>query len=625
MWGHDFRPDYLFIRRALAELGEPTLLGLTATATPETARDISEALGRQPRIVHTTVVRPNLRYDVQTVANAEDRMRILVDRIGALDGGAAIVYARSRRSTEELARLLAGHGFRAAHYHAGLEPDERTRVQDEFVTGRTQTVVATTAFGMGIDKPDVRLVCLVNHPSSLEEYVQMVGRAGRDGEPSDTLLLSSPADGASLRRFALGDIPAASELRVVYRTLRAAPGPVDPDELAALVPDRDARVLVGMLDQAGLVRRGLDQGRRMQVEVPAAPDDAAQSVEALLDRARMVAEARAERMISFASSSRCRHAQVAAHFGETFAPPCVACDVCAPCPALHRIPADIVTPLPVDVGEAIVTAVSRLTWPLGRQSLIAMLRGSVKAPRSARDSPAFGLLAAAGDADVRRWVGLLEQVGVLVETTTPDGYRVLVADRTVACPRIVVDARANADEGLFELLRHWRRERSQTDSVPAYVVFSDATLQELAAAQPRTLGELAGVKGIGPAKLERYGDELLSLLASEGRDISRPYAPGSPTSRTACACSFRCFRNREAMPSSWSARISAARSAAFTAPARPMASVPTGMPAGICTIESSESRPPSCVPIGTPRTGLSVFEATTPARCAAPPAAATNT
>jgi ATP-dependent DNA helicase RecQ len=136
MWGHDFRPDYLFIRRALAELGEPVLLGMTATATPETAREISRALGRDPEIVATSVVRPNLRYDVDAVVNAEDRVRILVDRLRGLDGSSAIVYARSRRSTEELARVLNGHGFRAEHYHAGLEAEERTRVQDDFVAGR---------------------------------------------------------------------------------------------------------------------------------------------------------------------------------------------------------------------------------------------------------------------------------------------------------------------------------------------------------------------------------------------------------------------------------------------------------------------------------------------------------
>ena len=124
MWGHDFRPDYLFIRRGLEALGDPTLLGMTATATPETARDIGKALGRSLEIVHTSVMRPNLRYDVQDVANAEDRLEILVERLRTIRGGSAIVYARSRRSTEELARVLRGHGFRAEHYHAGLEAQE---------------------------------------------------------------------------------------------------------------------------------------------------------------------------------------------------------------------------------------------------------------------------------------------------------------------------------------------------------------------------------------------------------------------------------------------------------------------------------------------------------------------
>src|SRR6185369_6790754 len=174
-------------------------------------------------------------------------------RLRTIKGGSAIVYARSRRSTEELARVLRGHGFRAEHYHAGLEPQERTRVQDDFVSGATQAEVATTAFGMGIDKPDVRLVCLVNYPDSLEGYVQMVGRAGRDGEPSQTLLLASPTDATALRRFAVSDVPAASELRSVYRGLRDGDGLVDPDSLSLLAPERDVRVLVGMLEQAGLV------------------------------------------------------------------------------------------------------------------------------------------------------------------------------------------------------------------------------------------------------------------------------------------------------------------------------------------------------------------------------------
>jgi ATP-dependent DNA helicase RecQ len=514
MWGHDFRPDYLFIRRGLEALGSPTLLGMTATATPETARDIGRALGRTLDVVHTSVMRPNLRYDVEEVANAEDRIVILVERLRALRGGSAIVYARSRRSTEELSRVLRGHGFRAEHYHAGLGPDERTRVQDEYLSGAAQVVVATTAFGMGIDKPDVRLVCLVNYPDSLEGYVQMVGRAGRDGDPSQTLLLASPSDAVALRRFAVSDVPSASELRTIYRALRDAGGLVDPAELAGLVPDRDARVLVGMLEQAALVRRGFDEGRLMRVDLSAAPADARERVEALLDRARLVAEARADRVIAFAETRVCRHEQVARHFGEDFSGPCGACDVCAP---LTRGSASISSPpppLPDDVGGAIVDAVASLAWPLGRRSLVATLRGSLKAPPSARRSASYRMLAAATDADVRRWVRLLEVSGSLVEVTTPDGFRVLHVDPSVQPLRIKTSSDVDVDEELVTRLRSWRLERSQEDAVPAYVVLHDATLRELAALRPQTLQELAGVKGFGPVKVERYGDDLLAVLAA---------------------------------------------------------------------------------------------------------------
>jgi ATP-dependent DNA helicase RecQ len=514
MWGHDFRPDYLFIRRALAELGEPAVLGMTATATPAMAREIGDALGRTFEVVHTSVARPNLRYEVLEVANAEDRIGTLVERLRGLGGGSAIVYARSRRSTEELARVLRSHGFRAEHYHAGLLSDERTRVQDDFVSGRIQAVVATTAFGMGIDKPDVRLVCLVNYPSSLEEYVQMVGRAGRDGLPSETLLLASASDAVTLRRFSLTDVPSAAELRAVYRVAREADGIVDPDALGQVAPERDARVLVGMLEQAGLLRRGFDEGRRLRIESLPPPEDASERVTELLERAELVAEARADRIVAFAETRLCRHEQVAAHFGEDLPGPCGMCDVCAPLGRSSTASSTPAPPLPEDAGEAIVEAVQSLRWPLGRRSLVATLRGSLKAPSSGRRSLAYRLLSAASDADVRRWVQLLELSGALVETTTPEGYRVLQVDPDAAVPRIRTAPADDVDEQLVTRLRGWRLERSREDAVPAYVVLHDTTLRELAAARPRTKSELAGVKGLGPTKLERYGDDLLELLAS---------------------------------------------------------------------------------------------------------------
>src|SRR5688572_5524635 len=343
MWGHDFRPDYLFIRQALDALGKPAILGMTATATPATEREIATALGREPEVVRTSVVRPNLRYDVEVVDGEEARLRTLVHRLHELRGASAIVYARSRRSCESLARTLRVHDLAAVHYHAGLEPEERSAAQEAFIEGRVQTVVATTAFGMGIDKPDIRLVALYNYPESLESYVQMVGRAGRDGRASDTLLLASRADAQQLRRFARSDIPTVDDLRSIYARLRGR-GEIAPEELG---DDPDPRVLVGMLEQVGLVRRGFDAGRTMQVEVPDPPADAAARIDDLLARYEEEALARADRLVRFAESRRCRHRQVAEHFGESLADGCGMCDVCSPLTRVEA-PAEPVTPLPDD-------------------------------------------------------------------------------------------------------------------------------------------------------------------------------------------------------------------------------------------------------------------------------------
>ena len=511
MWGHDFRPDYLFIRRALDALGTPAILGMTATATPATERAIAEALGREPEVVRTSVARPNLRYDVELVDGEEDRLRTLVRRLRALDGASAIVYARSRRSCESLARTLRVHDLSAVHYHAGLEPDERAEAQDAFIQGRVQTVVATTAFGMGIDKPDIRLVALANHPDSLEGYVQMVGRAGRDGRPSETLLLASPSDASQLRRFAKSDIPTVADLRAVYARLRGR-REVLPEELG---DEPDPRVLVGMLEQAGLVSRGFDAGRAMQIEVPEPPADAAERIDALLARYETQALARADRVISFALARVCRHRQVAEHFGETAPDDCGMCDVCAPLAVAAAPAAPAARPLPEDVAAAIHSAVSGLRWPLGRTGLTAMLRGSVSAPRSAQRSPHFGLLAAATQADVKRWLQALENAGAIEAYESEDGFRLLRAVPGAELPRIGTPVAAGpADESLFERLRAWRLERARVDEVPAYVVLHDATLRELATAKPSSPLDLAAVKGFGPAKLERYGEDVLAVIAA---------------------------------------------------------------------------------------------------------------
>jgi ATP-dependent DNA helicase RecQ len=266
-----------------------------------------------------------------------------------------------------------------------------------------------------------------------------------------------------------------------------------------------------MLEQAGLVSRGTDRGRRLSVKVLSAPDDASERVAELLERSRLAAEARAHVVVSFAESGTCRHAQVARHFGESFDTPCGACDVCAP-PTRRSVTIAAPPPLPEDIGAAVVDAVALLEWPLGRRSLVATLRGSLQAPPSGRKSLAYRMLAAAPEADVRRWVALLESSGALRETTTEAGYRVLVVDPAVTPPCIRVAAADDVDGDVVASLRRWRLERSREDGVPAYVVLHDKTVDELAAVRPRSLDELAAVKGVGPAKLERYGSDLLEAI-----------------------------------------------------------------------------------------------------------------
>jgi ATP-dependent DNA helicase RecQ len=525
MWGHDFRPDYLFIRAALTELGEPPVLGLTATATPATEAEIGRALGRNFDVVRASVVRPNLRHAVDEMESEEDRRRRLLERLRETTGP-AIVYARSRKKCEELSRLLREHGLEAAHYHAGLEGAERTSVQEAFVRDEVSVVVATTAFGMGIDKPDIRLVLLYNLPGSLEDYVQMVGRAGRDGAPSGCVLFAGRRDATDLHRLVRADVPTPATLRLLYRRVRDASiagiARLPPEELAE---EDDGRVLVGMLEQAGLVRRGFDTGRALAIELLPPPLDAGERIATLLDRYERQAVARVDRIVRYAASARCRQHEIAEHFGEDGVAACGSCDRCAPRPAHAAVAAAADAPdLPDDLAGAILRAAAGLRWPLGVGGLAAMLGGSVSAPPSARRSPAFGSLGAARPAAIKRWIGRLIESGHLQRYDSDDGFPLLRVGRIDEPPRLLetvlpADDAPLADEAqsLFERLRAWRRATAAAAEVPAYVVLADRTLRAVAATRPASADELAAVPGIGPAKLERYGAAVLELVNAECR------------------------------------------------------------------------------------------------------------
>ncbi len=289
LWGHDFRPDYLFIAKALRRLeadrgaGERVpVLALTATATPEVRTSIAAALGRDLRVVNRGVFRPNLRYEVIAAANNEARLREL-ERIVTTTAGSGIVYARSREGCEEVAEFLRRRcRVSAVHYHAGMERDAREAAQDAFISGRARVVAATVAFGMGIDKPDVRFIVHYQLPGSLEAYAQESGRAGRDGQPSRCVLFVSAADASALRRHVTQDELSIETLRAVYAAARSlvragappgatiarvASGELERDIATAFqesgrqVDDTAARVALSLLERAGFLVRHPDVPR----------------------------------------------------------------------------------------------------------------------------------------------------------------------------------------------------------------------------------------------------------------------------------------------------------------------------------------------------------------------------
>jgi ATP-dependent DNA helicase RecQ len=280
LWGHDFRPDYLYIGRALAPLGEPRVLAMTATATPQVAHEISEQLGRPLHLVHTSPFRPNLFYQVRHLKHAKEKTRALIEFCRG-QRGSGIIYVRSRRQAEELAHALRNGGIKAEHYHAGLESAERSAVQERWMFDQTRVITATIAFGMGIDKSNVRFIVHYSPPDSLESYAQESGRAGRDGRPAICLMLATPGDRANLTRWLREEQLDKERLRRIYGALKIQtpiPGRAtlvnfadaerDANEgQARTLSDTDLRVGVGLMERAGLLVRLADAPASLTVRL----------------------------------------------------------------------------------------------------------------------------------------------------------------------------------------------------------------------------------------------------------------------------------------------------------------------------------------------------------------------
>ncbi|HEV7456202.1 MAG TPA: DNA helicase RecQ [Roseococcus sp.] len=454
-WGHHFRPEY----RALSFLrdtfpGVPRL-ALTATADARTVEDIRGQLGLQEDpVFRASFDRPNIHLAAEPREQERAQLRAFL-RTAIHGTGAGIVYCGTRARAEQTADWLRADGHDAAAYHAGMDSTARRDAHHRFARGDAVIMCATIAFGMGIDRPDVRFVAHLALPQGPEGWYQEIGRAGRDGLPARALLLYGPGD-IALARHRIQESPASD-----------------------------------------------DQKR--------------------IERARL------EAMVGIAEAATCRRRVLLRCFGEDLSEDCGNCDVCAAPPRLSDATV---------AAQKLLSAAVRTGGRFGLGHLVDVLRGRLtdKVAQHGHDQlPTFGVgsdlpegtwrgvarqLVASGALDVR-----VENHGELVATEAArpilrGEQRLMLRESPQLGPRHARPRadRAPADEGdpLFAALRDWRKSEARAQGVPAYVIFHDATLGEIAARRPGSLAELRGVPGVGESKLERYGDAVLEVLAQAG-------------------------------------------------------------------------------------------------------------
>ena len=465
-WGHDFRPDYRALSDLRRQFPQTPVMALTATATERVRQDIVEQLGLYDGAQFVSGFdRANLTYRVQRRSGTWEA---LLGLLNERRGQSAIVYCFSRKETEELAARLTDHGHPTVAYHAGLDPEIRRITQERFIDGDVPVVAATIAFGMGIDKPDIRLVVHYALPKSIEGYYQETGRAGRDGLPSDCVLFFSEGDRAKQEYF----------------------------------------------------------------------------IQGMTGDARAVSERQLQQMVDYGRLQTCRRKYLLAYFGETIpGETCGNCDVCL----AERRPVDVTL-----VSQKLLSAVVRTGERFGIAHVINVLLGSnlERIRELGHDQlSVFGIVDDYDRNGLRRFADGLVEKGLLARA---DGQyatvSVTVAGREWLRSRasLTLDMRvdeaevkrerrdngrkrsavamvgttAEYDEGLFDELRALRRRLADEQSVPAFVVFSDATLKAMAAARPTDHQAMLGVSGVGPAKLERYGDAFLTVIQEYVRRAS---------------------------------------------------------------------------------------------------------
>ncbi|MCP4540489.1 MAG: RecQ family ATP-dependent DNA helicase [Chloroflexi bacterium] len=515
-WGHDFRPDYRHIAETKSLMRDPVTVALTATATPQVQDDIVQALGftSMQRIV-TGFDRPNLFFSVRHTVGPDAKLRALRDLLSNWADGAAIIYVGTRRDAEQVAEFLRDVvNLDAAHYHAGLDADSRQRLQESFLDGRRSVIVATNAFGMGIDRPDVRLVVHYSITGTIEAYYQEAGRAGRDGDPAQVVLLYVPQDRALQEWFIRTGTLTQSDLDKLYKSLPPASGSdiwTTTAKLALVNHIPQVKVKLGLvqLEAAGALVRLGDQGMRMLLRRGEWDEVTIKSTLADSEQYRRHRETQLAQMIAYAKSDTCRRHILLAHFGDTApsdAPRC--CDNCTtPVPAPKTVskpshPRDIEL---TETHQIILNCVQSIPGQLPRSGVAKLLVGSSsKRMDSFKTHPHYGQMAG----HTRK--AITQQVDVLIErgdlaldshnkvTVAQERKRSLTLPSTNRTQRVVQLGKAGSPSSIPELTTALQDP--------------NGNVRRLAAS---ALGKIGDARAVTP---------LLDLLAQEQKPQVRQYA-----------------------------------------------------------------------------------------------------
>ena len=544
-WGHDFRPDYLRLGKAIERIGHPQVGAFTATATPEVRHDIRTVLQlRDPFECVSGFERPNLALRITHCEREAKKYKRIESVINRHKTG--IVYCSTRKHVEAVAGELAAWGVSVVAYHGGMDDAAREEAQNLFISRKRDVAVATNAFGMGIDRPDVRFVVHFDVPGSIEAYYQEAGRAGRDGEPSVCELLFNYADTRTQEFFIDGNNPGYGVIQDTYRVLRERAGAnhevsLSIKEIADAVTapnDMGVGSALATLARAGFIQRFDIPGKRMRGTRLLQPETDEHGLD--LDRAALEEKERRDRaklkaMVDLCYSTECRQLWILEYFGEKNAPQCGTCDSCQKHGSADRRSPDDEEKI---IVQKALSGVARMSYRrgggwkgrFGRMKIVNMLVGSrSKEILNARldELSTYGLLKGEGSAYVQNLLRELQGAGLL-QTETGD-YPLLTlttrGDQVMrgkldfqidwpqrakrAAPADKLDepdlVALDFDEVLYEKLRELRSKlATEAGNIPAYVVFSNKTLEFLTRLKPRSVEAGLHVQGIGPKKADTY-------------------------------------------------------------------------------------------------------------------------